>query len=672
MSGIVGIFHRDGQPVDPADLRRMVDILAHRGPDGAAIWHDGSVGLGHLMLQTTPESLHEILPWTNGRGDLTITADARIDNRDELFRRLRLDDRPRNEVPDSHLILAAYEKWGENCPDYLLGDFAFAVWDGREQRLFCARDHFGVRPFYYHTANGLFLFASEIKSLFTLGAVPDDVDEIQIGDFLTGLFESTERTFYPAIRRLSPGYALSVNRFGVKLWPYWSLDMPGEMVLGSDEAYVAAFRELFEEAVRCRLRSDAPAGLLLSGGLDSSALAVVADKILGENGQAPLHTFSGIFDEVPECDERPYIRATLDGKNALPRLIRADTVGPLTDIERVLWHQDEPFHAPHLFMQWHLLKHASVGGCRLMLDGHDGDTTISHGYGLLPELARSGQWLALATNLHGLAKANDERFVPVFLAYIWRLNLRRSLLRFRPTRKMHQIWKSTFSAGNADGDEADLLPPWSPPITEEFARATELFDRYEAWNNKRPERAPTERERHYRSVIDRRQAAGLEVLNKTGAAFGLEFRHPFWDRRLVEFCIALPAEQKLQKGWGRLILRRAVEGELAAEVCWRRDKTNFLPSFSHGLLSLQREQLDMLFHESTGAIENYVEPYSLRRLYERVKREPNDVVGYNFYALWQAVSLALWIENRSKLSGSRSPKEVTTLKQVRNLSVCRS
>src|SRR4028118_649697 len=164
MSAIAGIYYLDGRPVDCADLGRMVDTLAHRGPDGADVWCEESVGLGHRMLWTTPESLLEKLPLVDQTGNLVITADARIDNRDELIEVLGLTDHPAEKITDSQLILAAYERWGDRCPEYLLGDFAFAIWDRRQQQLFCARDHMGVKPFYYYHSDRLLVFASEIRS----------------------------------------------------------------------------------------------------------------------------------------------------------------------------------------------------------------------------------------------------------------------------------------------------------------------------------------------------------------------------------------------------------------------------------------------------------------------------------------------------------------------------
>src|SRR5262245_5040761 len=150
MSAIVGIYHLDGRPVARTDLERMVTILAHRGPDGAGMWYEGAIGLGHRMLWTTPESLGEKPPLVSRSGDFVLSADARIDNRDELIGSLDFVAYGPREVTDSELILAAHEKWGEHCPKRLVGDFAFSIWDRPRQKLFCARDPVGVKPFYYY------------------------------------------------------------------------------------------------------------------------------------------------------------------------------------------------------------------------------------------------------------------------------------------------------------------------------------------------------------------------------------------------------------------------------------------------------------------------------------------------------------------------------------------
>src|SRR6267142_6895205 len=281
MSAILGIYYLDSRPVDRMDLDRMIETLAHRGSDGSGVWNDKSVGLGHRMLWTTPESLHERLPLA--KDGLTITADARIDNRDELINLLRLPPRPSESISDSELILAAYELWGEHCPEKLLGDFAFAIWDSRKQLLFCARDHFGVKPFYYYSSDKVFTFATEIKALLRLPEVPRQLNETKIAAHLTSIDIDKEITLYRDILRLPPAHSIKVNREGIRVQSYWSLDPSRSQVMRSDEEYAEAFRELFTEAVRCRLRSAFPLGFMLSGGLDSSSVTCVARNLLAQS-----------------------------------------------------------------------------------------------------------------------------------------------------------------------------------------------------------------------------------------------------------------------------------------------------------------------------------------------------------------------------------------------------
>jgi len=173
MSGIAGLWWLDGRAANRTEVGSMLDPLIARGPDASGLWVDGSVGLGHRMLWTTPESLNETLPLANPAGNLAVTADARIDNRDELISDCGIRG-PASNISDSQLILAAYEKWGEKCPEKLFGDFAFVIWDRRQQALFCARDGMGVVPFYYHSSRDAFLFASEIKALLVIAAKRDE------------------------------------------------------------------------------------------------------------------------------------------------------------------------------------------------------------------------------------------------------------------------------------------------------------------------------------------------------------------------------------------------------------------------------------------------------------------------------------------------------------------
>jgi asparagine synthase (glutamine-hydrolysing) len=646
MSGIVGIHYLDERPVEGENLTKMVDILAHRGPDGADIWVDGCVGLGHRMLWTTPESLIEKLPFVNQRGDLVITADARIDNREELIAALQINNRPSDKITDSELILAAYEKWGEDCPEHLLGDFAFAIWDERKQILFCARDHFGVKPFYYYSSNNTFIFGSEIKAIFCLPEVPRQINEVRIGDYLIKNFNDTIITSYKNILRLPPAHTIKISRGGIEIQNYWKLDPEKEIRLSSDEEYAQEFRRIFTEAVRCRLRSALPLGSLLSGGLDSSSITCVARKIFAQEGKI-LDTFSAIFDKNTECDERKFINAVLAQGNLKPHYVNGDERTPLSDVENILWHQDEVFFAPGLpIMGWGLYGATNKEGVRILLDGHDGDGVVSHGYGYLHELARQRRWLALAEEIRGVSKIHNESAWKVFWLYFYNYGMN-SLSRkpFRLLRRLRKAIRQSLSKGMFESNQSQPLSQWSDNMNPEFIERINLEKRYRELQQYSMASLESAKAEHYKTISSGLQVHALEVLDKATAAFSIEQRYPFWDKRLVEFCLAIPSEQKLHKGWSRMIMRRAMQNILPVEVQWRTNKMDFTPNFSHNLLLRERKYLDNLIFQNSVTIDKYVDIEALQKFYQRLISEKDLQTSHNMFSIWQFVCLKLWLRS---------------------------
>ena len=409
MSGISGIYRINQHPIDPRNIHNMLGTLSHRGPDGSDIWCEGAIGLGHCMLLTTPESLTEQLPLVER--ELVITADARIDNREELLLALGRSKDLVEPISDSQIILASYEKWGEKCVSKLVGAFAFAIWDKAHQKLFCARDHMGIKPFYYfYQPDSFFAFASEIKALLCLSQVPKQLNEVRIGDYLALVIDDKITTSYKNILRLAPAHSMV---FGSSLDPvlhpqsYWALDPNVEIRLNSDEEYCAEFRRIFTEAVRCRLRSAFPLGSQLSGGLDSSSVTCVAKDLLSSLGTDTLHTISVIFDDVSECDERSFIQPVLEKGDLTPHYIYGDRSSPLSDIDTILPHEDEAYLGPNHFYPWIANRTAKELGLRVVLDGFDGDTTVSHGTARLTELAQLGQWPELIQEVKAIAQQHQ-------------------------------------------------------------------------------------------------------------------------------------------------------------------------------------------------------------------------------------------------------------------------
>ena len=222
MSGIAGVFHLDGRPVDRALIEAMTDSIAFRGPDGQQVWTGGCVAFGHSLLKTTFEAETESQP-ASMDGQVWITADARIDGRDDLARELGLPPAALSR-PDCELIIHAYARWGEACVEHLLGDFAFAIWDARARKLFCARDHFGIKPFYYAHLGSAFAFSNTLNCVREHPTVSDELNEQAIADFLVFDYNhEIATTTFADIRRLPPAHTLVVTSGGVVVRRYWSL-----------------------------------------------------------------------------------------------------------------------------------------------------------------------------------------------------------------------------------------------------------------------------------------------------------------------------------------------------------------------------------------------------------------------------------------------------------------
>ena len=634
MSGICGVFHRHGAPASLDTVNRMLAAQRHRGPDGQGVWCAGPVAFGHGMLRVTPESLHERLPAADSTGDYVITADARIDNREELMRALDLS--PASEITDSELILAAYEEWGEVCPEKLLGDFAFAIWDVRRQQLFLSSDPMGVKSIYYYVAPDAVYFGSELKALVAVPEVPRELNEVRVAEYLVSLFEDRTGTFYKNILRLPGAHSMVIERSRMKIWQYWRLDPKRELRLGSDGEYVEAFRDLFAEAVRCRVRSAFPVGSALSGGLDSSSIACMA-RNFGRGAERQIHTYSLIFPGLPAedlrvIDERPQIQAVLDSGGFIPHFVEADRLSPMWQIERMHYHLDQANFAPNLYLHWAMYDHARSDGVRVFLDGFDGDATVSHGFERLTELVQRLQWRTLCreiamlsqNHLKGVRRRRIFKkycvlpFAPRWACLAWQI------LR---GRKREALGNNVFISDdlkNRAGIEQ---------------RAAELLREDARWAPLR-----TARETHYGSLTQQLYSYTLEMTDKATAAFQIEARYPFFDRRLMEFCLSIPASQKMASGWNRWTMRRALAGVLPHEIQWRPKKGNLSPNFHRRLLDFERERLEDVILRGRSELNPFVDIARMKAAYAEYERTHVRSQGESMQ-LFAVVNLALWLRS---------------------------
>ena len=410
MSAIFGKFTFDGRPVAPETLDAMRLAMAHWGKDGEGSWCEGGVGLGHLHRNNSPESVGEHLPWQCPDSGDVITAIAHLDNRETLFRELSIPREQQADLPDSRLVLRAYQRWGEACAERLLGDWACAIWDHGRRKLFIARDHHGNMGLYYTRDERRLLFASSLKGLLTLPKVPQRPNPLTIAHVLVSWPIQGEQTCYEGILRLPPAHTLSVTAGGIEVSRYWYLEHTPDLHLPSDQDYVEAFLETYAEAVRCRLGCSEPVGTTLSGGLDSGSVAVLAAAELKKRGQR-LPAFSSVPATDTKDrdnmrffgDESPYINATAaSAGNIDVHWVRAEDVSPVQGIERALEIHDQPLHgAANMHWVTTLWAEAAASGLGALLTGAGGNATVSwRGRGgvelpLIQQLLRR-QWRAIA------------------------------------------------------------------------------------------------------------------------------------------------------------------------------------------------------------------------------------------------------------------------------------
>jgi asparagine synthase (glutamine-hydrolysing) len=621
MSAIAGLYRFEDRPIERVEVERMLARLAHRGPDDAGAWVEGTVGLGAAVLRSTQESLQEKLPLVDETGNLALTADARLDNRDELIEALGPGRRLPDAVGDADLILRAYDAWGEDCSERLLGDFAFALWDRRRRTLFCARDPMGVRPLYYHRGPRLFAFASEPQAILCLPEVPRRLHEPRVAACFVPILDDPGVTFHDGVRRLPPGHSLSVRAGASPLRRYWALDPTREVRHGSDDDYAEAFREAFTRAVRGRLRSAVPVGAMLSGGLDSSSVVCVARSLAAEGERVPLPTFSAVFPGFAVCDERPFIDAVVAQGGLDPHYVRADDLDPLGAPDGLPWHEDGAFLDPSYYMRGALYRVARERGVRVILEGIGGDVVASHGVAHLHELARAGRWIAVGREAAALGRAFGTPAWPVV----------RDVARPLVPAPLRRAWRAVRHRHT---------PPWGQIVNPELARRIDLADRIEEERRRWLALGRRSRTDHWRRLVSRGLSDTLEALDGAAAAAGLELRDPFLDRRLVECCLAFPADQKLRRGSTRVAMRHAMGPLLPDEIRRRTGKADLGLMIPRALATFGRERLDAVMRTAPEIAGAYVDVGAVRRAYDHYVAAG---ARHDAMTVWRVVTLALWL-----------------------------
>jgi len=549
---IVGIWARS---MDEAQvgLERLLDALPNRSHGfKKRVAAASEVMFGYMPAVASAAICSD--PVVAPASSLAIAGDVRLDNRDELFDALELNDR---SLADNALVLRAYQLWHDECVNHLLGDFTFVIHDRPRRKLFAARDVAGARPLYYAAFDGTFAFASNPGALLALPELPRALDQRAVIDYLGDFPEDEHATLIRSVRRLPPGTRLTYSARAVKVESYFDVTAIRECRLPNDDEYAEALRSELTRAVKVRLPSSGRCGVMLSGGLDSSMVTALAARA----SSSVISTFSAVFDEIPECDERVYQAPVVRAAGSSHFEVRPQPKGLGADFATLCRTFGEPVPMGPHWMAWAAAEAAAQQGMSVLLTGADGDRVVSHGTGRTAELAFQRRWGELVREVnavHDFSSWRKARVLAVHacLPFVPEV-LRLAVERRDPRRR--RVLSAALRILRADA----ILAAGVAPRLEQAVR-----------------RSLNTRDAHERILTSSNRGRDVDLLDRLGCYFGLEFRHPFFDRRVIELCLSFPGEQKRRRGRPRFVLRNAMTGLVPDVVRLRPSDTYFDAAFA--------------------------------------------------------------------------------------------
>jgi asparagine synthase (glutamine-hydrolysing) len=621
MSGFIGIFNADEAPVNRQLLERLTGSLTFRGPDAQSVWCKGGVGFGHTLFRTTWESAHERQPLTLDQ-QVWIVADARVDAREDLVRELGCEhDLALNQTQDVELILRAYLKWGEACLDYMIGDFSFTIWDGRSRKLFCARDRFGVKLFYYARTSSCLVFSNTITALRLHPEVSSRLNEFAIGDFL--LFDSNwtlDTTFFTDIQKLPAGHQFTLTATHFERRKYWQLVEPETVRFKNEEDYIEGFRERLDEAVSDRMRTDKVA-ISLSGGLDSTNMTLASRRVTQRKGiHIKFKGFTTVWDSLIPDNERYYSGVAARALKMPVEHLAQDAHRPYDGWE-CRFPQPEPSHDPLYLWETDFYRHCA-NFSRVLLYGEGADEVLAS-FKLVTLLRHDPSLQTLVDVCNSIFRHN------VFPAV---------------GTGLFALWKSRRRTGEVPEPEPQL-PKW---LSKDFVARLSLTERWRIRDHRIGSAISGETSNDPLDVL----ATGSKVrfitplwenvLTKCDMGFygfPTEVRLPYLDLRVVLFGLGVPNIPWTQD---KYLLRRLGRRTLPDEIISRPKTPLRGDPYAQGL----RQNKELLSNLSGVSLSPILEDIVDIEEWRKSLRE----TSFETWPLWESlrvVSLNYWLQRDS-------------------------
>ncbi|MEJ7699133.1 MAG: asparagine synthase (glutamine-hydrolyzing) [Pyrinomonadaceae bacterium] len=627
MCGINGIIYssKSRREVDSETLRRMRDLLRHRGPDESGIFVEKNVGLGHRRLSIVDLKSGQ-QPMFNEDDSCVIVYNGEVYNHNDYRRELIEKGYEYKTHCDTETILHLYEEYSKQCVEKLRGMFTFAIWNKDRRELFMARDRLGVKPLYYvHDAAGNLFFASEIKAILEVQAVKPKLNYAALADYLANHATCGDETLFTGIKRLPAGHTLTWKDGKIRIEKYWDLQFEPKLNGGkhSDEDWIAEWFELFQKAVELRLMADVPLGMFLSGGIDSSAIAAVMSKLVAE----PVKTFSVAFAER-EANELEFARIVATAFKTDHHEIVVSPAEFFEALPKLIWHEDEPLAHPSS-VALNFVSRLASQHVKVVLTGEGSDETLA-GYG---RYAKTLLNLKYGETYHKLVPKFAREFVA---AKIEKLSL--------DSKVRHKLRKSFFSIEpNIENIYFDNFAVFSRAMQNEMF-SDETKARIGSHTNPYAEMSRFFDSAETKSLLDRMLYADTktylhELLMKQdqmSMAASIESRVPFLDHKLMEFAARMPDHLKLRGGTTKFILREAMKGILPDEIL-TRPKMGFPVPIGKWFRNEYKHLIDEYVLSERALARGIFEADFVRNLVDRHRQGEN-----HEERLWALLNLEIW------------------------------
>lgn len=592
MCGIAGIYQKNSLSPNESSLKAMLHTISHRGPDDTGMYFHKNMGLGHrrLSIIDTSQAGHQPMRYKH----LVITYNGEIYNYLEIRNKLVDLGHVFVTQTDTEVILHAYEEWGKDCLSYFTGMWAFAILDESKNMLFCSRDRFGIKPFYYYEDEKVLAFASEIKALLFLSPRVRVNYERLIDYLVVGIADHTEGTFFQDIKQLLSGHLMSMDLVSgsVTIEKYFDLADFKKKASHMDE-YAMRLRE----SVRLHLRSDVPVGTCLSGGVDSSIVAALAASFNRENGN---DHFSAVTarSESPHNDETHFARQVVEHCKLDWHIANPTYEDFKNDIEECLRFQEEPVGGPSVFMQYWVMKTAKDIGLKVMLDGQGGDETLL-GYEryYIPyfwDLLKTGHWVRLIKEYILAVKHSKMSFL--------RLTASTAYFSILTLRKMVLKWRAKYLRKEYINYPNQILLE----ITKEFFDLNKL---------------------QISEIKFQQLPQLLKYEDRNSMAHSIEARVPYIELSCIETALSLPSDEKIREGYTKYPLRKLAEKILPYTIAWRRNKIGF------------EAPTEIWLSKHNGIMKSEIQN---SRILKHICRFVPELEGLKLEIQWRLYNIAVW------------------------------